>query len=80
MRNAGTKNVEQATRDSLLADICRDYQAHGFHNIILIGDSGGNLPGIKRVAKNLTPFAKIRSPASTISPNITMRIHGLTHS
>jgi creatinine amidohydrolase len=53
MQHAGTISVEQATFEALLTDICRSYKAHGFRDIILIGDSGGNLPGMERVAKAL---------------------------
>jgi creatinine amidohydrolase len=49
----GTISVEQATFEFLLTDICRSYRAHGFHDIILLGDSGGNQLGMENVARRL---------------------------
>lgn len=42
MQYAGTISVEESTFEALLTDICRSYKAHGFVDIILLGDSGGN--------------------------------------
>lgn len=53
MRYAGTISVEQATFEALLTDICRSYKAHGFMDIILLGDSGGNQSGMENVADAL---------------------------
>lgn len=53
MLHAGTITVEQATFEALLTDICRSYKVHGFKDIILIGESGGNLTGMEHVAKAL---------------------------
>jgi hypothetical protein len=50
MRYPGTISVEQATFEALLTDITRSYRAHGFKDIILIGDSGGNQTGMRHVA------------------------------
>ena len=50
MRFPGTVSVEQATFEALLTDIVRSYRAHGFKDIILIGDSGGNQTGMRNVA------------------------------
>jgi hypothetical protein len=49
----GTISVEQATFEALLTDICRSYKAHGFVDIILLGDSGGNQEGMAKVAETL---------------------------
>jgi creatinine amidohydrolase len=49
----GTISVEPATFEALLTDICRSYKAHGFKDIILLGDSGGNQAGMKNVAARL---------------------------
>ena len=49
----GTISVEPATFEALLTDICNSYKAHGFIDIILLGDSGGNQEGMKNVAKAL---------------------------
>ena len=53
MRYAGTIGLEAATFEALLTDICRSYKAHGFTDIILLGDSGGNQDGMERVANAL---------------------------
>jgi len=53
MRFAGTISLEQSTFEALLTDICRSYKAHGFRDIILIGDSGGNHTGMEHVARTL---------------------------
>jgi creatinine amidohydrolase len=53
MQYAGTISVEQATFEALLTDICRSYKAHGFLDIVLIGDSGGNQTGMGKVADAL---------------------------
>lgn len=49
----GTISLEPATFEALLSDICRSYKAHGFTDIILVGDSGGNQAGMKNVAEAL---------------------------
>jgi creatinine amidohydrolase len=53
MQYAGTISVEPATFEALLSDICRSYKAHGFTDIILLGDSGGNQAGMEHVAAAL---------------------------
>jgi creatinine amidohydrolase len=53
MAYAGTISVEDATFGALLTDICRSYKAHGFTDIVLLGDSGENQDGMERVAKAL---------------------------
>ncbi|MBL8124500.1 MAG: creatininase family protein [Blastocatellia bacterium] len=53
MQYAGTISLEQATFEALLTDICRSYKAHGFLNIVLVGDSGGNQAGMEKVADAL---------------------------
>ena len=53
MPYAGTISLEEATFEALLADICRSYKAHGFEDIILVGDSGGNQTGMRKVASAL---------------------------
>ena len=53
MAYAGTISLEDATFEALLTDICRSYKAHGFLDIVLLGDSGGNQPGMERVAGSL---------------------------
>lgn len=53
MQFAGTISLEPATFEALLTDICRSYMAHGFIDMVLIGDSGGNQQGMGNVAKAL---------------------------
>jgi hypothetical protein len=53
MAYPGTISVEATTFEALLTDICRSYKAHGFRDIILIGDSGGNQTGMQNVANAL---------------------------
>ena len=53
MAYAGTISVEESTFEALLSDICRSYKAHGFLDIVLLGDSGGNQTGMERVADTL---------------------------
>lgn len=50
MAYAGTISLEPATFEALLTDICRSYKAHGFIDIILLGDSGDNQSGMENVA------------------------------
>jgi creatinine amidohydrolase len=53
MSYQGTIGLEQATYEALLTDIARSYKTHGFKDIILIGDSGGNQTGLRNVANAL---------------------------
>jgi hypothetical protein len=53
MAYPGTIGIEQSTFEALLRDICRSYAAHGFRDIILLGDSGGNQSGMSNVANAL---------------------------
>jgi creatinine amidohydrolase/Fe(II)-dependent formamide hydrolase-like protein len=53
MTYPGTVSLEPATFELLLTDICRSYRAHGFTDIILLGDSGGNQTGMRNVARLL---------------------------
>jgi creatinine amidohydrolase/Fe(II)-dependent formamide hydrolase-like protein len=53
MKYPSTVGVSEETYQSLLADICSCFRTHGFKNIILIGDSGGNQTGMKAVAERL---------------------------
>jgi hypothetical protein len=50
MLTAGTLTVREATFEAVLTDVVSSLKTHGFHNIILIGDSGGNQAGQKAVA------------------------------
>jgi creatinine amidohydrolase len=70
MAFAGTISLEAATFEALLTDICRSYAAHGFLDLILIGDSGGNGSGMEKVANAL-------NAKWTASDNIKARVHYL---
>lgn len=54
MKYPGTISVTEETYRALLTDICASLKQHGFKRIVLLGDSGGNQPGMKDVAEQLT--------------------------
>src|SRR5688500_20341075 len=54
MVSPGTITAREETYQMLLTDIAESLQAHGFKNIIFIGDSGGNQKGQAAVADKLT--------------------------
>lgn len=54
MKYPSTISLRQATFQALLTDIAESLQAHGFRQLILIGDSGGNQAGMKAVAEALS--------------------------
>ena len=56
MRHPGTLSLRPETFDAMLEDIVRSLRAHGYKEIILLGDSGGNQDGMKRVAEKLNPL------------------------
>ena len=51
MRYHATISVSQETFEALLMDIASSFAVHGFTDIILIGDSGGNTRGMQNVAQ-----------------------------
>ena len=53
MRYHATISVRQETFEALLTDIVSSLEAHGFQDIVLIGDSGGNVRGMQAVAAAL---------------------------
>lgn len=53
MNFPGTISISQSTFIALLSDICNSLRQHGFKNIFLIGDSGGNQDGMQFVADSL---------------------------
>ena len=53
MKYPGTISLTEETYHRLLVDICASFRAHGFANIVLIGDSGGNQEGMKNVTAEL---------------------------
>jgi creatinine amidohydrolase/Fe(II)-dependent formamide hydrolase-like protein len=53
MLTAGTISMREETFQAMLTDVVHSFKMHGFQNIILIGDSGGNQAGMKAVAEKL---------------------------
>jgi len=54
MLTAGTISMREDTFEAMLTDMAQSFKVNGFQNIILIGDSGGNVNGMKNVATKLT--------------------------
>jgi creatinine amidohydrolase len=53
MKYPTTISLTEETYAALLTDICASFKTHGFKDIVLIGDSGGNQTGMKNVAEKL---------------------------
>ena len=53
MATVGTISMRQETFEAMLTDVATSFKAHGFENIIFIGDSGGNQSGQAAVAESL---------------------------
>jgi creatinine amidohydrolase/Fe(II)-dependent formamide hydrolase-like protein len=53
MKYPGTISLTEDTYERLLVDICASLRTHGFREIVLIGDSGGNQVGMLAVATRL---------------------------
>lgn len=53
MKYPGTISLREDTYQALLADMCASFKTHGFKQIVLLGDSGGNQEGMKAVARRL---------------------------
>jgi creatinine amidohydrolase/Fe(II)-dependent formamide hydrolase-like protein len=53
MKYPGTISLRKETYTSLLVDICSSLKQHGFTDIVLIGDSGGNQRGMLEAARAL---------------------------
>ncbi len=53
MDTVGTISMQEETYEAMLTDVAHSLKMHGFENIIFIGDSGGNLRGMKAVALKL---------------------------
>jgi creatinine amidohydrolase len=58
MTSPGTISLNEGTFRALLTDIVHSLKQHGFTNIILFGDSGGNQNGQRAVADSLTALWK----------------------
>jgi len=53
MRSPGTISMREETFQAMLTDVAHSLKMHGFKNIILIGDSGGNRTGMQKVSETL---------------------------
>ncbi|MDE0074042.1 MAG: creatininase family protein [Gammaproteobacteria bacterium] len=53
MTSPGTISLRQETFEAVLTDVAHSLKMHGFENIVLIGDSGGNQRGMDNVANAL---------------------------
>ena len=51
MTTVGTISMREETFQAILTDMVHSFKMHGFQNIILIGDSGGNTRGMAAVAQ-----------------------------
>ena len=58
MVSPGTISLREETFRAMLTDVVASLKMHGFKNIILIGDSGGNQNGQRGVADSLTAIWK----------------------
>ena len=58
MLSPNTISIREEVFRGLLTDVVHSLKMHGFKNIILIGDSGGNQPGQRAVADSLTAIWK----------------------
>ncbi len=58
MKYPGTISLSEDTYQRLLTDICASLRAHGFTDVVLLGDSGGNQKGMKEVAERLNALWK----------------------
>ena len=54
MKYPGTISLSAATFEALLTDVVSSLKTNGFKTIVLIGDSGGNQAGMKKVAEALS--------------------------
>src|SRR5262249_11151546 len=53
MKYPGSISLTEDTYQRLLTDVCASLRVHGFREIVLVGDSGGNQKGMKAVAARL---------------------------
>ncbi len=58
MVSPGTISLREETFRAVLSDVVHSLKRHGFKNIILIGDSGGNQAGQRAVADSVTALWK----------------------
>ncbi|MEX2467230.1 MAG: creatininase family protein [Gemmatimonadota bacterium] len=84
MRSPGTISLRQETFEAVLTDMASSLRAHGFDNIVFIGDSGGNQSGMRNVAERLNGQWSDQASAHFIpdyydygAVSAHMRTHGL---
>jgi len=53
MRFPGTISLREETFRMVLSDVARSLAAHGFRDVVFIGDSGGNQAGMEATAREL---------------------------
>jgi creatinine amidohydrolase/Fe(II)-dependent formamide hydrolase-like protein len=53
MKYPSTVSLTEETYRRLLTDVLSCYRSHGFEHIVLLGDSGGNVNGMTKVAADL---------------------------
>lgn len=70
MRYPSTLSVSEDTFQAIISDAANSLRVHGFENIILIGDSGGNQRGMNAVAEKLSTQWKNISIQSGKAPRI----------
>lgn len=63
-----TVSLTETTYRTLLTEVCECYKQHGFKQIMLIGDSGGNQDGLKAVAEALNAKWQGAGPRVTYVP------------
>lgn len=68
MRYPGTISLKEETFRALLDDVASSLKAHGFTEMILIGDSGGNQAGLRATADALTTRWKGSSAVARFIP------------
>ena len=72
MHFPGSFTVRDETYQALLEDIAGSLKQHGFKNVVLIGDSGGNQRGMAAATETLKArWAGTDTRVSTSSPSIT---------
>ena len=67
----GTIVLSQATFQAVLTDMANSLKSQGFTNVVMIGDSGGNLNAMKEVAQTLTTAWAGSARACTSFPSTT---------
>jgi len=83
MRSPGTISMRQGTFEAILEDVARSLRAHGFRNVVFIGDSGGNQRGQEAVAARLNAewddvvVAHVPGYYDYATVSAYMRAHGL---